>query len=157
MNDVALVAQILGEHLRNPEVTQSAIAACRSALEVRKRNTHPLWWAATKNNLGPALFMLAKQGRGTEELEEAAGVFAEARDLYEERKAKRQAAIAEKNLVRVVKLLEKRASRGIPKMKWEQKTELKEEAREGSAKEDEAISKDSKDLFHGRPFGVLAT
>ncbi|MGY9015078.1 MAG: hypothetical protein ACKVG9_07255 [Rhodospirillales bacterium] len=144
MNDFALAAQILGEHLRNPEVTQSAIDACRSALEVRTRNAHPLWWAATKNNLGSALFMLAKQGRGTEELEEAAGVFAEVRDLYEERKATRQAAIAEKNLGRVVKLLEKRGSRGVPKMKWEQEAERKEEARAGAAAKEGVNSKDPK-------------
>lgn len=137
MNDFALAAQILGEHLRNTEVTQSAIDACRSALEVRTRDKHPLWWAATKNNLGSALFMFAKQGRGTEELEEAAEVFGEIRDLYEERKATRKAAIAEKNLSHVVKLLEKRGSRGVPKMKWEQEAERKEEARSGASVKEE--------------------
>jgi len=137
MNDFARAAQILGEHLRNPEVTQSAIDACRSALEVRTREKHPLWWATTKNNLGSALFMLAKQGRGTEELEEAAEVFAEIRDLYEERNATRQAEISEKNLSRVVKLLEKRGSRGVPKMKWEQEAERKEEARAGAGVKEE--------------------
>ena len=138
MNDFARAAQILGEHLRNQELIQSAIDACRSALEVRTREKHPLWWAATKNNLASALFMLAKQGRGTEELEEAAEVFAEVRDLYEERNATRQAEISEKNLSRVVKLLEKRGSRGVPKMKWEQEAERKEEARAGiEAKEED--------------------
>ncbi|HJO97689.1 MAG TPA: cyclic nucleotide-binding protein, partial [Rhodospirillales bacterium] len=59
MNNFGQVAQMLGGQLRNAEVLEKAAEACRGALEVRTREEMPLLWAATQNNLGSAMFLLA--------------------------------------------------------------------------------------------------
>ena len=71
MNNIGQAAAILGEQLKSVELFEKAIEACSSALEVRQKLEYPLLWAATQNNLGSALFMMAKQTHDPAQLESA--------------------------------------------------------------------------------------
>jgi len=112
-------AQVLGEQHRNTEALEKAVETCRAALEVRTRDAHPTLWASTQNNLGSALFLLGKRTGKKEHLEGAAEAFTVARDFYTEQRATRAAAISEKNLSHVERLLEKHDTKRVPKMRWE--------------------------------------
>lgn len=114
MSNFAQVAQVLGEHVRNPEILEKAAQACRSALEVRKKEQMPLLWASTQNNLGSALFLLGKLTRDRDSLEGAAAAFAEARDVYRARSADKMATVTEKNLARVEQMLSTLRPRRTP-------------------------------------------
>lgn len=76
-------------------------------------------WAATQNNLGSALFMLARHSKDVAHLEQAAEAFDLALGLYEARNADNLAAITAKNLTRVNKMLDDRQPKGGPRMDWE--------------------------------------
>ena len=52
----------LSETKEGPSLVESAINAYRSSLEVRTRETRPLEWALTKQNIGQALYYLAVMG-----------------------------------------------------------------------------------------------
>lgn len=105
MSHLAQVAQILGEQLRNPEALMRAADALRQVLKVHTKRKRPLHWAATQNNLGTALFLLGKLTRRIEALEGAAEAFELAASLYRMRNAERMAALAERNLQHVRRLL----------------------------------------------------
>ena len=101
MSNFAQAAQVLGKHLRNPELLEKAAEACRAALEVRNRDDMPMAWAATQNNLGSALLLLGKMTGESDHLLGAARAFEQARDTYTGLGATRLAAITEKNLAHV--------------------------------------------------------
>lgn len=106
MNNFAQAVQLLGEHLRNEELLEKAIDACRAVLEVRRKKDAPLPWAATQNNLGSALFMLGQRREDPVLLREAGMVFAQAQAVYQGHGHTKAAAVAERNLHRVERLLE---------------------------------------------------
>ena len=119
LNNFAQSAQILGEKHQSAEALEKAAGACRSALEVRKKEKHPLLWAATQNNLGSALFLLGKLTKDLTPLGESAEAFEQAHDFYKSYGAVKMAAITEKNMSHVARLLDQHAPKGVPKMRWE--------------------------------------
>ncbi len=123
MNNLAPAAQLLGEHLRNPDVLEKAVDACRSVLDVRKKKDAPLSWASTQNNLGSALFGLGKMTKDLEALEAAAKAFSEACAVYKDHGQKKQAAVAERNLAKVEKILEEKGVRSEAKSREEDEAE----------------------------------
>ena len=78
-------------------------------------------WAAAQNNLGTALFLIAKEDHNdTVHLQGAVEAFAQAGDLYTEHGASKLAAIAQRNRSRAESLLDGRGGgEGRLKMRWE--------------------------------------
>lgn len=105
MSHLAQVTQVLGEQLRSPEALMSAAEACRQVLKVHTKRKQPLHWAAAQNNLGTALFLLGKLTRRIYALEGAAQAFELAAAFYRSRGSERRAALAERNLQHVRRLL----------------------------------------------------
>lgn len=105
LNNFAQAALVLGEKLHNHEVLEKAASACRLALEVRTKEKTPMQWASTQNNLGSALFMLGKLKKNNETLLDAAEVFEKAHNLYKSLGAEKMAAVAQKNLSHVNRLI----------------------------------------------------
>lgn len=114
MHNLARAAQILGGQLRSREALEKSIEACESALTVRDRATDPMQWAGIQNTLGSALFLLAKQTKSFSPLAEAATAFEAALSVYTEKGAKRLEKIAEKNLTRARKLMERKRNKNLP-------------------------------------------
>ena len=105
MNNFAQAAQVLGQQLRNTEVLTKAADACRAALTVRTEAADPLPFAATQNTLGSALFLLGRLTGESAHLEGAAEAFEKARAVYTALDADAMAAVTEKNLSHVDRLL----------------------------------------------------
>jgi hypothetical protein len=67
--------------------------------------SHPLYWAASQNTLGSALFALGRMTGSLDALVAAEEAFDGAREVYFTRGADKLAMIAEKNMTRVRQLL----------------------------------------------------
>ncbi len=119
MSNFVLATHELGGHLKSPKVLEKAVEACRSVLEVRTRDKIPHQWATVQNNLGSSLFMLGKLTGKAEHLNNAAEAFRLANQHYTQTGAAKMAAITEKNLSHVERLLEKLAPKPVPKVRWE--------------------------------------
>ena len=68
----------IGERERGTETLRKAVAAYGEALKERTRESVPLHWATTQNNLGVALSRLGERESGTERLEKAVAAYGEA-------------------------------------------------------------------------------
>lgn len=109
---LAQVLEVYGDQSRNPDILQKAVDACRAVLEVRTAESDPAGRAATLNTLGSALFLLGKHGEGVHHLDEAAAVLRAARDELRAMGAEKPAAVAERNLAHVDRLLRQRGGGG---------------------------------------------
>jgi len=118
MANLAQVLQVYGDQMRNPEVLQRAVEACRAALEMRNRDKAPLAFAAGQNALGTALFLLDKHNRTAEHKEEAREAFQTALEVYRSLGAARLAAVAEKNLGHLDKLVKGPTERRVAIPNW---------------------------------------
>jgi tetratricopeptide (TPR) repeat protein len=65
----------LGERESNSARLESAVSTYRAALQEHTRESAPLAWAMTQNNLGYALQRLGERESGTERLEEAVAAY----------------------------------------------------------------------------------
>jgi tetratricopeptide (TPR) repeat protein len=118
MNNYALVAQVLGDHMREPKILQKAVSACRSALEVRQRNRTPHLWASTQNTLGSALFLLGKVTGREDYLDSAIDAFQASYKVYLTTGAKKNATVIQRNLDRVAKLRDYYRTRKAKEAVW---------------------------------------
>jgi hypothetical protein len=109
-NNLGRVLYDMGERANAVPVIEQAIAAFRLSLEARSRELAPAYWASTQNNLGTALFALGKRNNNKPDLEGAAECFRHAIEVYKELGLGNNALVAGKNLSRVERLLETRAS-----------------------------------------------
>ena len=87
-----------------------SIAACRLALEERKRERVPLDWAGTQNNLGNALSTLGERESGTARLEEAVVAYLLALEEQTRKRAPLRWAMTQNNLGTVFHALGERES-----------------------------------------------
>ncbi|WP_142848720.1 hypothetical protein [Telmatospirillum sp. J64-1] len=120
MHNLALALEVYGDQMKSPDVLEKAIEACRLVAEVRSRESNPVAWAAVMNTLGSALFLLDKHSKGSEHLDEAADALRQAAEIYTALGARRPAAVAQRNLAHVERLLESRREREqkIPDPHW---------------------------------------
>lgn len=118
MDNLAQVLQVYGDQVRSPDVLQRAVDACRATLEVRNRYRAPQGWASSQNTLGTALFLLDKHQETTDHLEEAEAAFTAAAEVYRATNMPRLAAIAEKNLGHVHRLMAIRKVRKVVQPDW---------------------------------------
>ena len=95
---LAQVLQVYGDQLGSVPALERAVELCRATLEVRSEETMLLLWAASQNNLGSALFLLAKRRDSVDLFLTAAEAFKGALAVYQINGQGRLAAIAEKNL-----------------------------------------------------------
>lgn len=107
MHNVSQVLQVYGDAHRNQEVLERAIATSRNALLIRRQETVPHLWAASRNSLGAALFLLAKHARNGAPLIEAVQCFSDAVTTYRMLGARSLGKVAEKNLDRAQRLLDR--------------------------------------------------
>ncbi len=84
---------------------EQAVFKFRDAIKVHKRETAPVLWAQTANNLGAACFALAKRNSKNSLLREATDYFKGATEIYRQQGILKQAEVIEKNLHRVKRLL----------------------------------------------------
>jgi hypothetical protein len=109
-NNLGRVLYDMGERANAVPVIEQAVAAFRLSLEARSRELAPAYWASTQNNLGTALFALGKRNNNKPDLEGAAECFRHAIDVYQQLGSGSSVLVASKNLSRVERLLETRAS-----------------------------------------------
>ena len=118
MGNLAQVLQIYGDQMRNPDVLQRAVEACRASLEMRNRDKAPVAFAAGQNSLGTALFLLDKHNRTAEHKDEAREAFQAALEIYRAMGAARMAAVTEKNLGHLEKLVKGPVERKVASPNW---------------------------------------
>jgi tetratricopeptide (TPR) repeat protein len=109
-NNLGRVLYDMGERANAIPVIEQAVAAFRLSLEARSRELAPAYWASTQNNLGTALFALGKRNNNKPDLEGAAECFRSAIEVYQQLGSGNNVLVASKNLSRVERLLETRAS-----------------------------------------------
>ncbi len=97
---LAQVLQVYGDMLGSAPALERAVELLQATLDVRPENSMPLLWAASQNNLGSALFLLAKRKESTDMYRQSADAFRKALTVYQVNGQGRQAAITEKNLAR---------------------------------------------------------
>lgn len=99
------------------------IAGCdggQAGFKARKKTVKtPVLWAATQNNLGSLLFLMGKRTKNADHLRGVAEAFDLASGVYRARGMDKIAAITEKNLGRVNRLLDQSQPKGVPRMRWE--------------------------------------
>lgn len=108
LKSFAQAAQVLGGQMRNEDVLERAIKACQDIIAVRTFEDHPNDWAAAQNNMGSALFLLAKLTRSVEHFAEAANAFDAAVKAYDSLGNDHLSAVAKKNREKVLDILERR-------------------------------------------------
>jgi len=101
VSSLAQVLQVYGDLLGSIPALERAVELCRATLEVRSEEKMPLLWAASQNNLGSALFLLAKRSDQSSDYLESSEAFRKALTVYQVNGQARLAAITEKNLERV--------------------------------------------------------
>ena len=99
-NNLGSALQALGEREGSLELLNEAIAAFRTALEVRTRADVPIQWARTQNNLGNALGELGMRERNQERLAESVAAYRAALQVFEEIQATSYIETARRNLAR---------------------------------------------------------
>lgn len=78
MTAIGQVLQVYGDHLKNTDILHKAVDVCQSALEIRSAEAAPLLYAATRNNMGSALFLLARHTGDPEYMRLASVAFRDA-------------------------------------------------------------------------------
>lgn len=126
MHAMAQALQVWGDHNRNIEVLGKAVDLCRVALEVRTPEAAPHLFAATRNNMGSALFLMAKHTDDSEFLRLAAAAFRDALIVYRENGGRGRSLYItiEKNLQRAEHLLRRQESYPAPSTHWAQETSV---------------------------------
>ena len=99
-----------GHEFGDNEAARSAIERYRHLAELRPRNTFPLDWAKTQNNLGNALRVLGERESGTARLEEAVAAFREALQEDTRARAPLEWAATQNNLGNALRVLGERES-----------------------------------------------
>lgn len=82
MTAIGQVLQVYGDHLKNTDILHKAVDVCQSALEIRSAEAAPLLYAATRNNMGSALFLLARHTGDPEYMRLAAIAFRDALTVH---------------------------------------------------------------------------
>ncbi|HVI50025.1 MAG TPA: cyclic nucleotide-binding domain-containing protein [Candidatus Sulfotelmatobacter sp.] len=118
MGNLAQVLQVYGDQMRNPDVLERAVEACRAVLEIRSRDRAPLPHAAAQNSLGTALFLWDKHSRTDIHREEAREALNAALEIYRSMGAARLAAVTEKNLGHLDKLVKGLPERKVANLGW---------------------------------------
>ena len=90
--------QTLGERESGTVRLEQAVQAFRAALEVLTRESVPLQWAATQNNLGNALARLGERESGTVRLEQAVQAFRAALEVRTRERVSLDWATTQNNL-----------------------------------------------------------
>lgn len=111
VSGLAQALQVFGDQLGSVPALERAVELCRATLEVRSEEAVPLLWAASQNNLGSALFLLAKRRDSAALFEDAAAAFKGALAVYQIHGQGRLAAVTEKNLARAENATRSRARR----------------------------------------------
>ena len=119
MGHFAQAAQVLGGLQQSPDALATAVNACRSVLQMRSQTRSPKAWAASQNNLGSALFLLGKQTRNIQRLEDAVDAFESAMGIYEKLGAQRMALTTARNLNRAKDMVESYQPRNSSQQDWE--------------------------------------
>jgi tetratricopeptide (TPR) repeat protein len=88
----------LGEQAGEAAVLTAAVATYRELLSARSRESAPLDWAMTQNNLGNALCSLGQQEAGPARLTEAVAAYRAALQVYDPVKAPQEWAVTQNNL-----------------------------------------------------------
>lgn len=120
MHAMAQALQVWGDHNRNIEVLGKAVDLCRVALEVRTPEAAPHLFAATRNNMGSALFLMAKYTSDPEFLRLAAAAFRDALAVYRDSGGRGRALYTtiEKNLQRAEDMLRRQDIRPVAAVRW---------------------------------------
>lgn len=118
MGNLAQVLQVYGDQMRSPDVLERAVEACRAVLDIRSRERGPLAHAAAQNSLGTALFLLDKHSRTDIHREEAREALSAALEIYRSLGANRLAAVTEKNLGHLDKLVKGPPERKVANPDW---------------------------------------
>lgn len=131
MNSIAKVLQVYGDNLKSIEILKKTVEMCRSTLEVRTPEASPLLYAASRNNMGSGLFLLAKHTNDVEYMRLAAVAFRDALAIH--RTASRSGILAEtisRNLERTERLLNRYDNRRVAEPSWanESRPEVEMEA-----------------------------
>lgn len=108
---LAQVLQVFGDQLGSAPALERAVELIRATLDVRSEEAVPLLWAASQNNLGSALFLLAKRRDSAALFDDAAAAFRNAVGMYQIHGQGRLAAVTEKNLARALDASRLRARR----------------------------------------------
>jgi tetratricopeptide (TPR) repeat protein len=87
---------------------EQAVAAYRAALEVYTRESLPLDWATTQNNLGNALWTLGEREDGTENLEKAVAAYRAALEVRTRERVPLDWAMTQNNLGTALRALGER-------------------------------------------------
>ncbi len=111
VSGLAQALQVFGDQLGSVPALERAVELCRATLDVRAEEVVPLLWAASQNNLGSALFLLAKRRDSAALFEDAAAAFKGALSVYQIHGQGRLAAVTEKNLARAENATRSRARR----------------------------------------------
>lgn len=82
MTAIGQVLQVYGDHLKNTDILHKAVDVCQSALEICSAEAAPLLYAATRNNMGSALFLLARHTGDPEYMRLAAVAFRDALTVH---------------------------------------------------------------------------
>lgn len=111
MHNLAQALQVYGDQSKDVGMLNRTIEACRAILHVRTREADPLGWASTMNTLGTCLFLRDKHAGKSEGLEEAQGALRAAADTWRICGAVKMAAVAEKNLGHIERLVKLREAK----------------------------------------------
>ena len=110
-NNLGNVYKSLGDLESDPARLKEAVTAYREALKERTREKVPLQWATTQNNLGHALAALGKVELDSGRLEEAGSDYEAALQAFHLVHADDYAQMAERDLRRVRKEIERKISK----------------------------------------------
>lgn len=116
---IAQAMQVWGDHHKSLDILAKATDLCRAALEVRTAETAPHLYAATRNNMGSALFLMAKHSNDPEYMRLAAVAFRDALAVH--RATGAGGALyktIERNLSRAEELLRREDARPVAQPSW---------------------------------------
>lgn len=116
---IAQAMQVWGDHHKSLDILAKATDLCRAALEVRTAETAPHLYAATRNNMGSALFLMAKHSNDPEYMRLAAVAFRDALAVH--RATGAGGALyktIERNLSRAEELLRREDARQVAQPSW---------------------------------------
>jgi tetratricopeptide (TPR) repeat protein len=110
--NVGRLLTTLGEFTHTTEFLDQAVSVFQGVAGVFGRAKAPVFWANLQNNIGSALFAKSKRTNNPADLNAAAAAYREAVAVFEEHKIARNAQITRKNLHRVERLVQMRATDG---------------------------------------------
>ena len=120
-NSLGRALQVWGDLARSPKIIDKAISECHQSLQVRSMAENPILWAATKNNIGSAMFLRGRIKNNEDNLNAAIDAFDDALKVYRSYDAKRLIRITERNLSKVENLKKIRLAKATTPVLWQQK------------------------------------